>query len=362
MQNLAQGHSEKKNQYNFVDYIRCIAIISIVVEHSMVLAPANYQAKSYTEELILSFIVQVAKFGTICFFILAGFLIGEKLNQYSPAQYIKRRMNSTLVPWLVWTTVFLLCLFIDDFIKIARFNNWEIPAEFYDKLLFQIRFVYIYSSFWFIPNFLICISLLLIFKKWLYKRWLGLFFLLVTLLYSVNVYSESIEPRHSTAILGFVFFFWLGVQINHNFARIERWINQTPIYLWIVLCAIMVGVGIKEAELLSTFHSVDPFNTLRISNIIYSLLVFILLLRIKNFNFIKLLKPRETSFGIYLVHFIIVICLMPMIFKQYHYSVEPLSFPLILGFLTLRFFMIYGMSFALVWLINQTKLRWIIGR
>lgn len=362
MQNLVNDTPQPKRNYAFVDSIRCICMMSIVMEHATNFDDSIYLPKSSMEANIFSFITQFGKFGTIGFFLLAGFLIGEKFTDYTPGQYLKRRLDSTFIPWLFWTTIFLLSLLIDDYIRISRFNHGVIPPEFHDKLIWQFSLVYLYSSFWFIPNFLICITILLLFKKHLYNKWFGAILLGFTLLYTVNIYTETIQPRHSTAILGFVFFLWLGAQFNRRLDALEQWIAKTSYAVWIALCIVTLALGMGEANILKGLHSVDPFNTLRLSNILYSLACFFLLLRIKQFNFVKFLKPRETTYGIYLLQTIIVSSILPLIFKPLKYSWESLSFPMVIGFLFLRTVLTYFMAYFMVRLLSATKLKWVVGR
>jgi hypothetical protein len=337
-------------------------MMSVVMEHATNFDPTMYHAKSAMEVNIFSAITQFGKFGTIGFFLLAGFLIGEKFTDYTPGQYLKRRLNSTFLPWILWTTIFLLSFLIDDFIRITRFNHGVIPPEFPTKLADQFKFVYLFSSFWFIPNFLICITILLLFKKYLYNKWLGIVLLGFTLLYAVNIYTETIQPRHSTAIFGFVFFLWLGAQLNRHLDALMKWVSGTSYAMWIALCIVTLALGMGVANILKGMNSVDPFNTLRITNILYSLAVFFLLLRIRNFNFVKFLKPRETTYGIYLLQSIIVYSLLPVMFKPLKYSWESLSFPMVIGFLVLRTLITYFLAYFIVRGLNATRLKWMVGR
>ncbi len=362
MENLINDTIAPKKNYAFVDAIRCIAMMSVVMEHAIASNPRNYIPKSGSEVNIISGLMQFGKFGTICFFLLSGFLIGEKFTDYSPVQYLKRRLDNTFIPWIVWTTVFLLVLLIDDAVIIMKFDHGVIHPDVYDKIWSQVSLVYLFSSFWFIPNFLICIMLLLIFKKWLYKNWLGAIFLLFTLAYAVNIYFNWIEPRHSTAVFGFVFFLWLGAKFNRHLGTLEKWVASTPYILWIVLCIATYIFSIWEAGELRALHSVDPFNTLRFSNILYSLSCFFLLLRIREFRFISILKPRETTYGIYLLQFIIVYSLLPVFFNPIRDVLDAASFLLIFLYLILRALITYAIAFTLVTLINKTRLKWIVGR
>lgn len=350
-----------KTNYSFVDALRCIAMISIVMEHAMSLASSLYTPKNYTELVILSIISQFGKFGTVCFFLLAGFLIGEKFTDYTPGQYLKRRLSSTFMPWLAWSTFFLLIIIADDAVIALKFNHGHFDNNYGKTIIDHLGFVYLHSTFWFIPNFLVCITLLLIFKKWLYNYWLGFIFLLFTCAYAVNIYFEWIDPLHTTAILGFVFFLWLGAQFNRRFNAFENWIKKTPISLWLFLSAIALFLGLFEALKLREIQSVDPFNTLRFSNILYSMAIFFLLFKIRDFPFTNYIKPRQTTYGIYLTHFIISYSLLPVLFPAFKFTTNFLSFPVLLCYLVAKLAVIYGISWGLVILINKTRLKWLTG-
>ena len=361
MENLVNETPTPKKNYAFIDSIRCIAMISIVMEHAMSLASSLYHPKNHSELLILSFISQIGKFGTICFFLLAGFLIGEKFTDYTPLQYLKRRLGSTFVPWLVWSVLFLLTIIADDAVIALKFNHGHFDDNYSKTFLDHLGFVYLHSTFWFIPNFLVCITLLLIFKKWLYKYWLGLIFLLFTCAYAVNIYFEWIDPLHTTAIFGFVFFLWLGAQFNKQINGLEKWIAKTPLTFWFLASVITLFLGLYEALRLFEIHSADPFNTLRFSNILFSLAVFFLLFKIRNFPFTKYLKPRETTYGIYLTHFVVSYSLLPLIFPGLKLTTNFLSFPVLLLYLLVKLVIIYGISWGIVMLLNKTRLKWLTG-
>jgi surface polysaccharide O-acyltransferase-like enzyme len=96
MQNLVNEVPAKKN-YDFIDTIRGIAMISIVAEHSVSAGGYEfaYGSDKYWINIIL---IQLTKFGTIAFFLLAGFLIGEKFADYSPANTLDGASLPHLAP------------------------------------------------------------------------------------------------------------------------------------------------------------------------------------------------------------------------------------------------------------------------
>lgn len=92
----------------------------------------------------------------------------------------------------------------------------------------------------------------------------------------------------------------------------------------------------------------DEYNTLRISNIFYSLSFFALLLKIGSFKKLDYyLKPRQTTFGIYLVHQILIIRVLPEIFKWSSWNHLEFTVTENLAYIILRFL--------------KTRFKWSIG-
>ena len=355
-QNLVDP-AHKKN-FDFIDSIRCLAMMGIVMEHSVFNGVFIYKGFP-AEHILYMSLIQLPKFGTAAFFILAGFLLGSKFVDYTPGEYFKRRLASTITPWIIWSLLFVFTMSCRQWIIQHRDDDFSLLR----MVAQSFETVYLYTNYWFIINFLICIGVLLLFKKHLYSVWLGSVLLLITLTYSVNIYFEWFQPMHTTAIFGFVFFLWLGAQFNKHWEKVKQWLVKTP--YWLLISLVAITFIICDYEIISLFKlkSVDPYNTLRISNIIYSMAVIMLLLKIENINFTKFFKPRETTYGIYLVHYILVYGFLAEIFRPFHLlETQSLSIGVLFLISIIRFLIIYSISFLLVTAINKTKFKWIIGR
>jgi len=353
MHNLINEAPVKKN-YDFIDAIRCVAMMAIVLEHSI--GSYNFTAGSDKYWAYISF-MQCAKFGTIAFFLLAGFLISEKFTDYTPAQYLKRRISTTFGPWVFWSLVYVLAMIVNMAVKERIYHRNEFTLT---NILEGIQKVYLYTNYWFIINFLVSITLLLVFKKYLYQLSLGLALLTFSIFYSINIHYEWISPVHTTAILGFVFFLWLGAQMRKYWLQIENRIARIPYYVIIFLLLLTYGISIYEIRQL-TGYSTDALNTLRFSNVLYSLVFFALLLKIKAFSITTYLKPRQTTYGIYLIHYIIVVFVVPEILIHFTFDVESMG---VIAFILLKagtFLMVYAITFGIVWLINRSKARVLVG-
>jgi hypothetical protein len=355
MQNLINEAPPKKN-YDFIDAIRGIAMMSIVAEHSVAAGGYTFQASSdkYWPFLLL---IQFTKFGTIAFFLLAGFLIGEKFTDYSPAQYLKRRISTTFGPWLFWSLVYVVAMIITMRIKSNIYHDNDFNLA---NVLTHIKIIYLYSNYWFIINFLISITILLIFRRYLYSFYFGAILGLFTLFYAINIHYEWIDPTHTTAILGFVFFLWMGAQLRKHWATLEKWAAKTPYVTISVLLLITFALSIYEMVELQP-KSIDPFNTLRFSNILYSLVFFALLIKIKTFKFTNYLKPRQTTYGIYLIHYIILIFLLPEIFIHFNINAYRISVSQFLLFKLATFLLTYGITFLVVMLISNSRAKKLVG-
>lgn len=358
MQNLVNDNPHKRN-YTFIDNIRCIAMMSIVADHSF--GMGDYLFKSYSASFwAYSFNIQIAKFGTVTFFLMAGFLLGDKFAEYTPAQYLGRRFKSTFKPWIIWSLVFLVAIMTKTAVMNLRIYHEHF--YFWDDLLHTLKIVYLDSNYWFIINFLICIGILLMFKRQLYSWKLGAILLACTLFYSVNIYYEWIYPIHTTAIFGFVFFLWLGAQLHKNWEVVERKIRATSYAVFIVVFLITLALALTESYFLFVRHCRDPFNTLRVTNLLYSLTAFALLVKIRDFNLINYFKPRETTYGIYLIHYIMVFNLLPEILIHLNLD-KPgdMSALSLAAYQYSRFLVVYLVTLFLVKGINRTSFKWIIG-
>lgn len=360
-ENLIDTTAPAKKNYAFIDGIRCIAMICIVVEHSFFLGNI-YKPVNPHDFWIYSALMQLSKAGTMTFFILAGFLIGDNFTTYTPGQYLKRRFANTVKPWLFWALLFVFFFLLDKFIGSLRFHgtfmrDWPVlvPKAF--------ETVFLFTNYWFIINFLVCISILLIFKKYLYSLWFGMLLLALTFLYSINIYQLWFEPRHTTALFGFVFFLWLGAQLYHRWNQVNQWLKNTS-FIGIIFVTLATYIwAIAEIQQLRALNSIDEFNTLRVSNIFYSVSVFFLLLKIRNFTLInKYLKPRETTYGIYLIHYIVVYSFLPLLITPFRFDYRQHPLTIIIIYEIARFIIVYLLTFLLVTLINKTKVKWLIGR
>lgn len=336
-------------------------MIGIIMEHSSFFFSAKFN--TIAEKIVQISSLQVFKFGTIVFFLLAGFLIGDKFSIYSTGDYLKRRTNNTIKPWLFWVTVLLILNYIDQIVRNIK-NGVGLFATFtLEKFGNDISHIVFNTSFWFIPNFLICITILLCFRKYLYSKLFGIMLLFLSLLYSINLYIHLFPTAHTSALFGFIVYLWLGVQLNKYYQQFVSFITKiSPVILGTLMLVTFLLASAESYILLGLLPD-DPFNTLRITNIIYSLVSFCFLFKLGNNISLTKFNPRVYTFGLYLIHQVLVFRLMPTIFSPLHINFINKSAYYFLAVQLFTFVIVYGVSVLLVWLINKSeKLRWIIGR
>ena len=347
--------------YNFIDTMRFIAMIGIVMEHSSPFL--GLKLTTLHDQIIQTVALQSIKFGTIVFFILAGFLIGGKFNQYTTKQYLGRRLNTTFRPWIFWVSILIILFYIDQSVRYFKGSDVQAFSQPIEYILNRVHFIIVETSFWFIINFLICISILLIFRKYMYNIGFGAMLCVLSMFYSINLYFNWIPTGHTTALVGFVFYLWLGVILHKYFTQFQNWVNQQS---FLIICSfLLVTFIISCAETINLIQlgSNDSGNTLRFSNIIFSLVSFVFLYKYCNFSFIEKLKPRSMTFGIHLVHHILIIIFLPMILRPLHivYAAQSIWSLFFMQFAI--FVLIYAATYVLVYYIGKSKRwKWTVGQ
>ena len=337
-------------------------MIGIVFEHTEIFGGANYV--SFFTSLLQVSVLQFFKFATIAFFLIAGFLINHKFTEYTPWQYLKNRFKSTIGPWALWINVLVLIEIINLlFIAYFKYNGERhMPSPFIDYLLSSYYSVVINTSFWFILNFLICIAILLLFKRFIYSVLFGVVLGIASLFYSLNLYHEWIRTPHTTALFGFVFFLWLGAYMNKHIDVLFSFIRRISWFALGSITLVLFVLADLEIIYLKSIGVEDAYNTLRLTNILYSLSFFLVLLKIGSIQFVnQVFQPRKTTFGIYLTHEIVILHLLNPIFHPFHWYVNSMTAIVAILYSILRFIITYLISILIVRLLLLTKLRWTIG-
>ena len=311
------------------------------------------------------------KFGTLCFFIISGYLLGSKLDEYSASEFFSRRVRTVAKPWLFWSLLLFTAFAANSLLKSKGLD----PIN----LLFSIFFE---SEYWFVLNYFTALFILVLFNK-LNATTSGIVFAAMSLFYAANIYTKTIPTIHTTAMFGYVFFLWFGREVRLN--RVE-WIKhlmkleQKKILL---LTLIALVASIAESIYIKKYLGIDydlgnyrndPTNTLRISNQIYGILAFALIYNLNRSIHPKWIYPRDETFGLYLVHWPIFLALT-IAFRKiasnfYEVSTDTFMANRHIYFdlpdaaiISLVFFtLLYFGTLTAVKIIRKTKFSWAVGK
>ncbi len=348
-----------KTDYPFVDLIRFISMIGIVWAHiDLFNKDESIVQKFLTDDHYMQFYIpfkQLFKFAVICFFMISGYLLGDKIQTSNSVVYFKNRFGSTVKPYLIAFLPFLGIMVIKAYV----FNHVITDTNSFASL---VKYCMFQTLFWYLPNYLICLFIILLFKPYLNSIYLGLGLLLITLVYMVlNVYTITYADQHTKAMFGFVFYLWLGAYIRHN--NLVYDIRKIPSGILIAITAALFVLSSLESYWLY-LNKLSYFHILRIFNQLYSVSMFVLLVNLcrSKINFGPF-NPRKETFGIYLYHSFFIYFIIPKVItlgeqylgiKLYNYTTG-----LRLGIITLYFVACYISTVLLVKAFLRFKLAYL---
>ncbi len=301
------------------------------------------------------------KFATVGFFLISGFLLGERVDRCNPLDYFLRRFKRIFVPWSLWFGIICVVTVIGEFIfhglrspgagellRIAGFTAWSVLTT---------------TSFWFIPNLLLSISILLACRRYIYSLKFGLVLFLANLVYTVNVYALWFPSRHTQALFGFIFYLWLGSFAAQHFERINNFVTRIPTTAFAVGALITGVAAYRESLLLATLQNPDPLNTLRFSNQVFSIAMVLLIFKFRRATWPGFIDVRRYTYGLYLSHGIV---LLPLIHLLKHHS--PVASSIYLGdaeaillWVGLSVVTCGSCLMITMWLANRPSLGWTVG-
>ena len=277
--------------YPFVSNVRFWSMLGIVTIH--VLYQWGDRASSLSATGILQLLLfQAVKFASIAFFLISGFLLGGRMERSAPWSYFKRRWNKIGMPWLFWAAMFsLYCLL-----------RWDLAGPSVSGAIrFRLIDTLFFSIYWFVPNALFSLGVLLVFRRHLDSVWFGIALFSISLFYAINPYMGWLPAQHTAAIGAYVLYLWLGNQAHRNYGKLLGFLERIPLWsLWLGIL-VLGTLGIMESLILIKMGSNATETTVRLSNQLFSVLVALLLMKTKP-TWPKTTNPRNETFGIYLIH------------------------------------------------------------
>lgn len=322
-----------------------------------------WPALGWTRHPMFEFLLlQPLKFGTVGFFLIAGFLFGERVHRYRPHVYFARRIRTVFVPWTFWLAFFCGIYLVHGIaarrIAIDASSLFSFGRSILAYSLFS-------TAYWFVPNLLVALAILLMFRRFLMDWRTGCIFFGASLFYAVNVYGHWVHAEHTRAVFGFVFYLWLGAWASWHFKPLKTWVAR--IHPGVMGCALFLSgmAALGEIRLLEKLHSVDPVNSLRMTNQIFSVVACLALLKAGRPLWPRLIDVRAHTFGLYLTHMPLLAVLGAVaarILRHGNTSALVSSVPGKILVLLLTFVLVYGGSLMTVrLLLSLPLLRWTVG-
>jgi surface polysaccharide O-acyltransferase-like enzyme len=355
----AGARNHPTSDYLFVSNVRFLAMISIVWVHTVGFWGTATTSVAYLQVIV----IQVMKFGTIGFFLISGYLLGEGLTRTSPSKYFYRRVKAVLVPWIFWSCVWFAFAMFQDPLLGGGLRGLELSLhELAQKYL---TFVFLRSAYWFIPNFFFCLALVLALYRRVPDYLQGAIFVACSVFYGVNVYLKVIPEGHTSALFGFVLYLWLGL-IAHKYREVwGRWLEKISWGRLSIYAGVAVIFALGEIHALRKLGTADEYNTLRLSNQAFSVLVVMLIVKCKRPLFPRAIDVRGETFGIFLIHSILwqlFMTLRDRILDATRLEIRGMGvLPILMGLATVA--TIYLLSLLLTKLLRRVPyLTWTIGR
>ena len=328
-----------KTNYPFVDWIRMIAMMGIVWAHTQNFEGAkNFPSLNNTTAYL--FFMDFLKFGVICFFLISGFLLSSQIESKHPMDYFKRRVQTTLIPYIVAFAGIVL-LFI------LKTNVLHIPSS--NTITEYIKTMFFISALWFLPNYLISLFIIICFNKYLGSKLFGLLLLLITLLYTYFFVYSAYAESHVYALFAYIFYLWLGYYIGK--VSLQNYFLKLNLCVLLLLCVLLYVASSLESVMLYQNGSKEPMNILRFSNQLYSVIAFITMIRIfKKPISTAFVNPRKETYGIYLYHMFALALLAFIVNALNKHGISTYSDNILvfIGWFIIKFLVSYGLTLLMV--------------
>jgi fucose 4-O-acetylase-like acetyltransferase len=355
-----------EKSYQFADFIRFVAMCAIIFQHSFIVERSVLASDSGAYMLFFGLKV-LAKIGSISFFAVSGYLLSAALERYTSKEYLNKRVKNIFKPYVLFVLIYLI---LDSAGAFFGKNQISELSELPGFVVQKISGILFFTSYWFIFNYFISVMILLALRKYLYRIELGLVFLLCTLTYSVNAHFEWFPPHHTTAFIGFTFFLWLGANLKRHEEAFWKFINNLSYGIIVPVVVVTFALDMFETKVLLMKDATVVDSSLKFTNILYALSVFILLAKAGQHISFKWLTPRDETYPLYLVH--------PIFLKIINYALLPM-FPAVAAFVWVKdasqvtwlvilvyqigwFVAIYLISLFTVKIILNSRLRWMFGK
>lgn len=305
-----------KEQIYYFDVLRALAIIGIVLLHSATPLLYEFNNISAFDWHVANFYDSIARWSVPIFFMISGYLNLNSLeNNESIFLFYKNRFIKVVIPFVFWAICyFLLPFFLDPNINIIQVLS---NVNNYKEFIYQLLFGPVYYHLWFIYTILVLYlftplikKALSLFSKKTFAWILILFFSFISINNILNlIFGFSYNTSGIASTIGYFGYglLFIGYYILGYFLE-----SISKCNLKLFNCIGIAGLFITIiGTYLLTLENKGIFNEffyhyLNFNTLLVSVWIFILFkCKIKKCPTIILLLS-EYSFGIYLIHILII--------------------------------------------------------
>lgn len=352
MQNVVNTNEKKRSFLNYINVFRGLAILLIVMGHSMQIGADKSLLHILWCEIVCG--------GTALFIFISGFLFQHLSSKFEYKNYLSKKWTNVIIPYLITAIPGLLFCFCMPSVYKNSFDGMNILAQI--PVLLSIGRVH-NTPAWFIPMiilFFLCSFLLLkLERKGILYKLLPVLFLITIFLQRGEIeyeqmlnlsYLERYLAYVKYIILGFIHFFSLyvfGMFCSKNKDIIDKFYEKRA-PLW-VLTLFFAGLDIylSYKNIYSNYTVSKTFVTMLLLGYLKHYDGFILSHNKTNktLDFIA-----KYSFGIFFIHWYWIFIYNQITGLQGVIPVDNIeTLPMVLITVFIRFLAVTGLSILTLW-------------
>ena len=363
------------NKFQFVDNIRFYSMLSIVTFHScLIFLEFNKNDLIYSgiTQTQLFFIMQFLRFGNVCFFMISGFLFGNKMSKSLDVQtdvkaYLTRRWAALKIPTLLFSLLIALLYLLIPIGKLL-IRNEELSLV---QLLISFVSTFFFGYTWFIYNLFIgffLVVLAILYPK--IKSFLFITTFITAIFWGINPYLKVINvTEHMFTFFGFSFYVLFGYYLGGNLSKfyvITDYINRNKLMYFSLLILLFV-ISYFESKYLYLYTNILPYYNLKLSSQIQSLIIFFGMCSFfTKPSYPSWADPKTETVGIYFMHSLVLSLVyygsfIVLIFVFNIRGKEEINQQYLIPILVITSIFVYTFTVFLVKKIAKTKYSYLLG-
>lgn len=341
-----------KQKIKYIDYLRTFAIIGVVIIHVSAGVVGDYASYSTNDWLVSSFYNSLFRWCVPIFVMISGALLLNDLKTDTLFTFYKKRAVKVIIPLVFWGIVYYIYInrFQLESITFKTFYVSFLKGPVYYPLWFLYMIIFLYLITPFIKKIINKLTNRQI--KWFLIIWFSIISIYNTIfliLDKVSFYTTEISIYIGQFAAGFLYsgYYILGYYLTKFDIKSSKVFNIIGL---ISLAITFFGTYIISAS--NNLFGSYFMNYLNFNTVLVSIMIF---LYFKNANLKShtILKVISTySFGIYLIHVIIMEYIFSIFKVDFHY-VQPLIFIPIFTLLVLVLSLLFSLLISKIPIVKR---------